>query len=406
MSNVPFNNLTKQWAPYKETILSSISDSIDNSNFVGGHHIKRAEIELSSFIRRHTSTDLYFSSVLCSSGTAALTAILKALQLPEGARVGIQSNTFIATVFATIHAGYEPVLVHDWYDVVNTTNDEHSLDVVIPVHMFGYVDHKLMTKIKEWCDWQGVVLIEDACQAIGTKNACSYGIASAFSFYPGKNLGAWGQAGAVVTTSDHIKDYVKSYIDQGQTSKGRCGIVGDNLRCDPIQAIVINEGLKHIDSWNDSRRRIAARYLDILRTINTQIKDHFGVGMMHPTVGHQQLNDSNWHIFQLQLEEAAYDMLVKEFNKSGIQYGHHYPVQIWKQTPFTDIETIGGWSSYGLNQRKSNNISLPIFPEMTKEETDFVINSLINTANEFLRTFRTDKQKVKINYIVGDDTIH
>tara|TARA_R110002020_G_scaffold268819_3_gene484072 strand:- start:22064 stop:23230 length:1167 start_codon:yes stop_codon:yes gene_type:complete len=362
---VKFTDLVSQWSEAKKGILSKIGDLVDESSFVRGPSLDAFESNFSKYTnKQHT--------IGTSSGTAALISILQGLDLSPGNRVGIQSNTFISTAFAAEHANLEVVLIDNWKSLLNSPNDL-ELDCVIPVHMYGYVNTTLMEDLLSWCQINGVILVEDACQAIGAESVGTYGVATAYSFYPTKNLGCWGQGGAVTTNNSRLAKFIRAYINQGQSSKYIHNIVGDNLRLHPIQAIVLNEGLKHIDAWNDSRRNIANIYLnrlsdlgDVRPLLNPQNSD---------TVRKEYGKNYVFHLYPL-LIDYTYPKVVEDLQQylSGydIETDRNYPFEIASQKPYRLLYDPTPFAAY----ISRHSLSLPIHPFMNADQANYVCDKL------------------------------
>jgi len=355
---VNFVDLKTQWAQYTDRIKEEIGKTIDSGWFVGGPELDAFEDEF----RRFTQTE---EAIGTSSGTASLVAILRGLSLKEGSVIGVQANTFIATAYAVKIAGYKPYLIDDWELILSTKHTD--LSAIIPVHMYGHVDNPLMKRLADWCSFTGTLLIEDACQAIGAEGAGSYGIAAAYSFYPAKNLGCFGQGGAVTTNNSLLSEFIRAHINQGQIGKGVHPYLGDNLRLDAIQAIVLREGLKHIDEWNNARRERAQQYADLLSSFAREQEFRPLVETDGP-YGY----DSVFHLFPIWIHDV--DMFRAYMEDLGVVTGVHYPYAILEQDGYI-YGCTPGCPAVGTQKAcliAHQHVTLPMHPHLTHDEVIYV----------------------------------
>ena len=380
--NVNFVDIVSQWAHVKDDILAEFSNLIDQSRFVGGPPVDEFKKKMAEF------TGAKYA-IGTSSGTASLVAILKGLGLESGDRVGVQANTFIATAFAVEHAGLEVVLVDDWAALCASDN-QAELDCIIPVHMYGRVNTILMNELKDWADLHGVVIVEDACQAIGAEGAGTFGIATAYSFYPAKNLGCWGQGGAITTNNIRLAKFINSYIDQGSTAKGVHEIIGDNLRLDTLQAVVLNKGLDLINDWNNARRSVAQIYWERLKDLG-DIRP-----LLSPDEEDQYGNNDVFHLFPLLVtyeHPTAIEDLQKHLGEANIHSGRHYPYEIASQLPYRER----GYSTPFAHHIAHSTMTIPMHPYITEEQANYVCNIIeewvdIASVKEAEFVARFDKQ--------------
>ncbi|MFW6181866.1 MAG: DegT/DnrJ/EryC1/StrS family aminotransferase, partial [Spirochaetota bacterium] len=266
--DVPFLDLQAHHRPLREELEAAVRKVGETSAFSGGRFVEQFEEEFARYCGRR-----YAAGV--GSGTDALWLILTALGIGEGDEVITVPNSFIATAEAISRCGARPVFVDvdGRFHTMNPTLLEEAITErtrgVIPVHLFGQTAD--MDPLRDIARRYGLYLIEDACQAHGAEyrgdKAGSLGHAGAFSFYPGKNLGAWGEAGAVVTDDRELADMVKALRDHGQNKKYLHRVVGWNARMDGIQAAVLSVKLKHLDGWNRARGEIAEAYCAGFREI-------------------------------------------------------------------------------------------------------------------------------------------
>ena len=351
---VPFVDLVAQWAPLKNDILADWEDILNTAGFVGGARLENFEAELAEFC----GTDY---AVGVSDGTAALVAILRALDIGPGDKVGVQAETFIATAYAVKQVGAEVVLLDPYKTHVGNIKD---LKAFIIVHMYGGVQQDKCRTLKHLTKACGCYLIEDACQAIGCEGVGEYGVATAFSFYPAKNLGCAGQGGAVITNDQAMSIQIRQYINQGWIGNGLHAAEGGNNRLDPIQAAILSRGLKELPKWNDRRREIGAMY-------TRAFENNDWVTVLDP------LNDCVYHLYPIYLNTPSErDALSQYLKDHEIANARHYPMAISQQQGFRTpgFEKLEGYLSCHL--------TLPIFPTMTDKEVKYVIKTVLDWSQE------------------------
>ena len=279
-------------------------------------------------------------------------------------------NTFIATAAAVTYCGAKPVFV----DVEESTYNMNpalleaaitpKTKAIIPVHLFGQpVD---MDPILAIAKKHGLYVVEDACQAHGAeykgKKAGSMGVTGCFSFYPGKNLGAYGEGGAVVTNDDEIAEKIKMYRDQGQSKKYYHSVIGWNARLDGIQGAVLGVKLKYISDWNESRRKNAREYDRLLAGVK---------GVIAPTEAPYAKHV--YHIYAVRVKER--DRLLEAMGAQGVSCGIHYPVPIHLQDAYRFLGHVEG--SFPVAERTAAEfLSLPMFPELSNEQIAYVVEIL------------------------------
>lgn len=360
---VPFLDLKIQYQSIKEEIDAAIEQVISECSFAGGPFVKDFENHFSEFCEtKHT--------VGVGSGTEAIWMALLSLDIGPGDEIITVPNTFIATAEAISFCGATPVFV----DVDEKTYNMNVFQVeqaitektkgIIPVHLFGQmVDMEpLMAIAKKY----NLFVIEDACQAHGAeyhgKKAGSIGDIGCFSFYPGKNLGAYGDAGALVTRNDEIAERVRILRDHGQTKKYTHKIIGWNGRMDGIQGAILNVKLRYINRWNEARRHIAKLY-------DTQLKNTEALVL-------PKENEYNRHVYHIYAIRVRYrDEMIKTLKDSGIQTGIHYPLPIHLQPAYKNMAKMN--LSFPIAEKCANEfISLPMFPEMSQEQVEYVVSQI------------------------------
>ncbi len=307
------------------------------------------------------------------NGLDALVMILKALGIGIGDEVIIPSNTFIATALAVTYVGAKPVFVEPKIETFNIDPDKIEAAItprtkaIIAVHLYGQACD--MDPISCISEKNNLFLIEDCAQAHGAtykgRKIGTFGVAAGFSFYPGKNLGALGDAGAVVTSDKTIADKVKALSNYGSDYKYHHIYQGNNSRLDELQAAFLLAKLPILDKTNTERRRIASRYLSEIK--NSKIELPFVPDYAEPV----------WHIFGIRCEER--DTLEKYLNQAGIMTNKHYPIPIHLQECYKDLGYLQG--DYPIAEEISRTeLSIPIFYGMNDDEISYVVD-VINRYN-------------------------
>jgi dTDP-4-amino-4,6-dideoxygalactose transaminase len=357
---VPFLDLKAQYETIADEVKTALQKVLDNTAFAGGPFVAQFEKDFAAFCQSE-------SAIGVGSGTAALWAALKGLGIGNGDEVITAPNTFIATAEAISMSGAKPVFI----DVNEQTyNIDPQLieravtpntKAIIPVHLFGQMAE--MDRIMEIAKTHGLFVIEDACQAHGAEfngqPAGSIGDAGCFSFYPGKNLGAYGEAGAVVTKSQELADKIRSFRDHGQKEKYYHSIIGWNCRMDGFQGAVLSVKLKHLRQWNQSRRKNAQLYSSLLADLN-QIVTPFEADY----AGHV------YHIYPILTDNRQ--QLMKALAKTQIYCGIHYPVPLHLQAAYSSLGYKEG--DFPVAEKcASRLLSLPMFPELTPEQIEYVV---------------------------------
>lgn len=362
---IPLMDLMKQHEPLAEQLDAAIAELVASSSFIGGAPVHRFAEAFADYCRVE-------HAVPCSNGTEALRiALLAVLGKGNGTcEIITVSHTFAATAEAIIHAGYKPVFVDvdpatflmDLSRVEEACTD--STIALVPVHLYGQmVDAK---RLRALAERQGLAIIEDAAQAHGAQSdGLSPGQlsnAASFSFFPGKNLGAWGDAGAVVTTDSEVASRVAQLIDHGRRDKFTHTRVGCNARMDAIQAAVLNVKLAHLDDWNKARQEAAGWYDTLLAEDGDCVVPAVAPGARHV-----------FHQYVVQVPER--DSVRAAMLEAGIATGVHYPVPLHEQPVFGDLGLSPGSLpvTHALCQRI---LSLPMFPGITREQVEQVTHVL------------------------------
>jgi dTDP-4-amino-4,6-dideoxygalactose transaminase len=348
--NVPFLDLKAQYSSIKEEINEAIQQVLDCCAFAGGPFVEEFENEWAAYCGvKH--------AVGVGSGTDALWLALVALGVGPGDEVITVPNTFIATAEAISFAGATPVFVDidEAYYTINPELIEPAITTrtkaIIPVHLFGQMAN--MDPIMEIACKHGLYVIEDACQAHGAtfrgRKSGSIGDAAAFSFYPGKNLGAYGEAGAVTTNGNELAAKIRMLRDHGQSRKYYHDLIGWNARMDGIQGAVLSVKLKHLDTWNDKRRLLAEEYQRLLAGCD-------GILLPREMPGCKHI----YHIYALRVHDR--NRLMQHLKSHGISTGIHYPVLIHQNKAYLDKLLT---NRVDLAEKFSKELlSLPMYPEL------------------------------------------
>ena len=307
----------------------------------------------------------------CGNGLDALVLSLKALGIGEGDSVIVPSNTYIATALAVTYTGATPVFVEPDIRTFNidpvlieqtlSEDHDHKIKAIMPVHLYGQPCD--MDPIMRLAKQYGLYVIEDCAQAHGArykgKRIGSFGNASGFSFYPGKNLGALGDAGSVVTDDSYIAEKVKALGNYGSDYKYHHIYKGQNSRLDELQAAFLSAKLPILDKMNDDRRRIADRYLKEIK--NPEIILPYVPDYAEPV----------WHIFAIRCKRIK--ELEAHLTQKGIGTNKHYPIPMHKQQCYKEFVDL---KLPIAEEISATELSIPIYYGMTDEEIDYVVEAL------------------------------
>lgn len=360
---VPFLDLRVSHAPLTRAILEGIADVIDRSAFVNGPEVSAFERAWADFCGAGACIGL-------ASGLDALRLGLIACEIAPGDEVIVPANTFVATFEAVSQAGGSPV-------PVDVADDDYNIDpqaveaalgsrtrCLLPVHLYGQLAD--MERLTALADREGLVLAEDACQAHGAHRegfrAGTAGAFGAFSFYPAKNLGAMGDAGALVTNDESLAAAVRSLREHGQRAKYQHAVVGYTGRLDTIQALVLLEKLKSLERWTDERRAIAASYSAQLAAI--------GDLRLPPVADGSR---PVWHLYVVRT--ARRDGLADFLSSRGIGTGQHYPEPPHLSDAYAHLGYKPG--AFPVAEAIAREcLSLPIFPGMREAQQAAVVDAV------------------------------
>lgn len=361
---VPFLDLHAQHAPIRQELDRAIADVIDTSAFAGGRFVAEFEKDFAAYCETRYAIGV-------ANGTDALWLTLLAAGIGAGDEVITVPSTFMATAEAITYAGATPVFV-DIDEHTYTMNPERLADAVtrrtkaiIPVHLFGQPAD--MDPIVAFARTRGLLVIEDAAQAHGAtykkRKAGSLADAACFSFYPGKNLGALGEAGAIVTNDAELLQKIQTLRDHGQTRKYHHTMVGWNCRMDGIQAAALRVKLRYLEKGNALRRKHAAQY-------NAALGGMPGL----TTPREAEYAGHVYHVYAVRVPER--DQLLQSLEADGVACGIHYPIPVHLQPAY---ESLGyAPNSFENSERTSSEfLSLPMYPELNEAQIDYVSERLL-----------------------------
>jgi dTDP-4-amino-4,6-dideoxygalactose transaminase len=362
-NHVPFLDLRPSHAELRSRILEDVAELIETGAFIGGPQVAAFEDAYAAYCETSHCVGV-------ASGLDALRLGLVAMTLEPDDEVILPAATFVATLEAVTQAGGRPVLV----DVTDAdyclTADAVSAAitprtrVIMPVHLYGQMAD--MPPLVELARRRGLAILEDACQAHGATRgglrAGAVGLAAAFSFYPAKNLGAFGDAGALVTNDLELSETVRALREHGQRAKYSHEREGYTARLDTIQALVLLHKLPLLDAWNESRRRAAGLYADAL--------DGAGDLVLPPVPPN---SDPVWHLFVVRTSDP--EALAAHLADSGVRTGRHYPEPPHRSRAYSWLGYEAG--AFPVAERLSEEaISLPIFPGITESQIAQVVESV------------------------------
>ena len=360
--NIPFADFSPMHSYIRTELFSAINRVLDSNQFISGVNCKEFEQAYASYLNSKYC-------VGCGNGLDALHLILKAYGVGPGDEVIVPAHTYIATALAVTYAGAKPVLVDvesKYYcldpDKIEKAISKHTKAVIL-VHIYGQIGE--YKKIQDIVKSRNLILIEDAAQAHGAtymeRKAGSLGDAAGFSFYPGKNLGAFGDAGAITTNNSKIAEKVRMIGNYGSREKYVHEYKGVNSRLDELQAAILKTKLRYLDTWNQNKALTAQKYLS---------------GIKNPCISLPQLNPYGrhaWHIFPILVEDR--DRLLNGLAEKGIKALIHYPCPVHLHPAYQDLGYLKG--SFPVAERIADQeISLPLFYGMTDAQINYVIGEV------------------------------
>ena len=354
--------LYDQYKLIKSEIDAAIQNVIDSSGFIGGAEVRNFEKEFAAYCEAKACVGV-------GNGTDALYLTMRALGIGPGDEVITVSHTFIATSEAIAMTGATPIFIDILDDtmLMDPAKIEPAITpktkAIIPVHLYGQSCD--MDAIMEIARKHGLKVVEDAAQAHGGRwrgqRVGSIGDAATFSFYPGKNLGAFGDAGAVVSQDEALIEQVRMLANHGRLEKYTHKMEGVNSRLDALQAAILRVKLRHLDEWNAQRRAHADFYLDSLS------HSEFRPQAVNPNA------EPVWHLFVVRVAER--EALQKKLKDEGIATGIHYPVPLHVQPAYQHREIPLG-SLPVTEAAASQVVSLPMYPELTEAQRESIVNAM------------------------------
>jgi len=366
---VPFLDLKAQYQSIKPEMDEAIKNIIDNTAFIGG----KALADFNSNFAEYVGTK---HAIGVGNGTDALIIALKAMGIKKGDEVLVPANSFIATSEAVTAAAGKVVFVdcHPDYYTIDVTKIEEKITLnktkfIIPVHIYGQSAD--MDSILSLAKKYDLKILEDCAQAHGAKykgrTIGTIGDMATFSFYPGKNLGAYGDGGAITTNNDEYFKQAKMYANHGRIDKYNHEFEGVNSRLDGLQAAVLNVKLKYIDSWTDKRNKAAQYYTEKFKNVTgiEEVKELEGTFPVY-------------HLYVIRTDKR--EELQAFLKENGIATGVHYPIGL----PFLNAYSYMNHTKedFPVTYEYQNKLlSIPIFPEITRELQDFVVAKI----EEFLK---------------------
>jgi dTDP-4-amino-4,6-dideoxygalactose transaminase len=366
--NVPYFDLKGQYAELREEILAGLDRVCRNASFILGSEVNEFEKEFAAYCEtKHC--------VALNTGTSALHLALLGVGVGAGDEVITTSNTFIATAEAISYTGAKPVFVDIDPATANISVAQIEKAItprtkaIIPVHLYGRsVD---LDPILAMAKSRHIAVIEDACQAHGAryrgKRVGGLAHAAAFSFYPGKNLGAYGEGGALTTNDDRIAQFARAMRDHGQATRYYHDYVGYNYRMDGFQGVVLRVKLKQLDRWTARRQEIARLYRKLLANARVVV----------PQDGKR--DESVYHLFVVWVENR--DAVREDLQKRGVQTAIHYPVPVHLQKAYSELGHRPG--SFPHTEWACDRVvSLPLFPEMTNAQVEYAARILTAIVKE------------------------
>lgn len=362
---VPLVDLAAQHAAVSKEVEEGWDQVLARTAFIGGPQVVLFESEYSDFIGAD-------HCVATANGTDAIEIALRALGVGPGDECVLPANTFVATAEAVARIGAVPVLVDcvdDGTYLINTAAVEAAVTertkAIIPVHLYGQA--AAVEDLIPLAQRAGVWIVEDAAQSQGARrNGIRAGIlgdVAATSFYPGKNLGAYGDAGAALTGSAEAAAKMRMIRDHGSPRKYEHEVFGFNSRMDTLQAVVLSAKLRRLDAWNAARRQAAARY-------EAMLSGQDGIILPRTLDG----NEHVWHLYVVRVPDR--DRVLKELQEAGIGAGIHYPIPVHLTRAFADLGYQEG--AFPVAEAAAGEIlSLPIFAEITESQQEQVVAALL-----------------------------
>jgi dTDP-4-amino-4,6-dideoxygalactose transaminase len=359
---VPFLDLKTQYQSIREEISVAVHRVLESSQYILGPEIAAFE---KAFALAHNSSEC----IATNNGTSALHLALWALGIKAGDEVILPANTFIATAEAVLLCGAKPIFAdHDEYYTLDPEDVDRKITRrtrgIMPVHLYGQIAE--MEELTSIARRHGLIIVEDAAQAHlaswDGKKAGAWGAATGFSFYPGKNLGAYGEAGAVLTNDPALAEKMRRIRDHGSENKYWHTIAGHNYRLEALQGAILGVKLSHLGDWTDARRQHAEQYCKLLADI--------------PEIQLPKIRNGAEHVYHLFVIQAAERDALRVFlEQREIATGLHYPIPLHLQPCFQNLGYKEG--AFPRAERGAKRIlSLPMYPELMPEQIAFVAENI------------------------------
>jgi dTDP-4-amino-4,6-dideoxygalactose transaminase len=363
---IPYVDLKAQYRAIKPEIDAAIAQALENSQFILGPAVAAFEKEFAEYTGAAVAIGL-------NSGTSALHLALLAAGIGPGDEVITVPFTFVATVASIGYCGAKPVFVD--IDPASFTMDVTQIEAavtartkaIMPVHLYGQPAD--MDPIMEIARRHNLIVIEDAAQAHGAeykgRRVGGIGDMGCFSFYPGKNLGAYGEGGAVVTSNPAYERTIRMLRDWGSEKKYIHQLKGYNYRMEGIQGAILHVKLRHIEAWNEARRAHAAEYSRLLHDSG------IGVPRAMPYARHV------WHVYAVRTQDRQ--GLQNALQRQQVQFGVHYPIPIHLQPAWAELNYSAGDFPHA-EKAADEVLSLPVYPELTPESIQSVVGAIQNAG--------------------------
>jgi dTDP-4-amino-4,6-dideoxygalactose transaminase len=381
--SIPIVDLKAQYLGIKTEVVKAVGGVLDSCQFILGQEVKKLETEVAKYTGRKYA-------VAVANGTDAILLALKAYGIKEGDSVITCAYTYYATAGAIARCGARPVFCdmdpgtynispQALADLLKSQGPRFSFKAVVPVHLYGQMAD--MDEIMAIAGKYNLKVIEDAAQAFGAaykgNRAGGIGNAGCFSFYPGKNLGAYGDAGMVVTDDKEVAEMLEIYRNQGNKVRYEHIVLGHNSRMDTIQAAILRVKLKYIDEWNKKRGAIANFYNKEFRT----------AGLITPFVSKEKLH--TYHLYVIRFKDKAQKEDVEKFlNENGVDARTYYPAPLHLQKCFSYLGYKKG-DFPEAEKASDETLAIPMYPELKKEEQEFIVE----TIKKGLKEIRVNKGK-------------
>lgn len=370
MNSIQMVDLKCQYLKIKQDIDNAIQGVIDSTTFIKGDVVKTFANNLATFLGvKHV--------IPVGNGTDAIRLVLMALGLKPGDEVITPTFTFVATAEVAASIGCVPVLVDVDPDTFCMKPEcvEKAITpktkAIIPVNLFG--QNAPLEKLRAIAAANGVYLVEDACQSINSeyifsdnsrKQSGTIGIAGCTSFFPSKNLGCFGDGGAVYTNNDELANIIQSIANHGMAQRYHYERIGINSRLDAIQAAILNEKLKHLDEYTRARQNAATTYNKLLTGIS---------GIQLPKTAHYSTHV--YHQYTLKVEGGKRDMLKEKLQEKGIPSMIYYPIPLHKQHPYANTRYTAN-NFKNAEELCSQVLSLPMHTELSEEQLEFICDTI------------------------------